>query len=223
MAQLNRQSVVGRASPRTFRSSDGTELTLISLASLLARVGWLSPVGPKASDRPCRTRNVIARYPSSMGNSMTPRTEDSRAIAVEFVKAIGDGRLDDVRRLLHDDVVAHAAAGVPFSGDYHGHEGLFGLLAKIFEVLEVSLSPDIQYFADKDNVVLYYRLTLTSRTSGESIEMRVAEVLSLRDGLIVELDVFYKDPGALATSLRPSRFAFERTSLILTPDQRRTF
>jgi hypothetical protein len=31
--------------------------------------------------------------------------------------------------------------------------------------------------------------------------MRVAEVVSVRDGLIVELDVFYKDPGALATFL----------------------
>ena len=50
---------------------------------------------------------------------MTTQTEDSRAIAVEFVTAIRDGRLVDVRRLLHDDVVAHAAAGLPFSGDYH--------------------------------------------------------------------------------------------------------
>jgi uncharacterized protein len=49
--------------------------------------------------------------------------------------------------------------------------------------------------------VLYYRLTLTARASSESIEMRVAEVMSVRDGLIVELDVFYKDPRALAALL----------------------
>jgi ketosteroid isomerase-like protein len=132
---------------------------------------------------------------------LTRQTEDSRAIAESFVKAIGDGRLDDVRRLLHDDVVAHATAGVPFSGDYYGHDGFFGLLAKIFEVLEVSLDPDIRYIADEENVVLYYRLTLTSRSSGKTVEMRVAEVLALRDGLIAELDVFYKDPVALATIL----------------------
>ena len=55
----------------------------------------------------------------------------------------------------------------------------------------------MQFLADDDKVVLYYRLTFTERGSGESIEMPVAEVLSVRDGLIVELDVFYKDPSAV--------------------------
>jgi uncharacterized protein len=141
------------------------------------------------------------RYPSKTGGSMTSQTEDCRAIVVKFVDAIGDGRLDDARSLLHDEFVVHAAAGVPYSGDYHGHEGFFGLLTKIYEVLELTPSPDMQYLADDDKVVLVYRLTFTARASRESIEMGVAEVLSIRDGLIAELDVFYKDPGAVASLL----------------------
>ncbi|ORA20611.1 hypothetical protein BST14_01070 [Mycobacterium arosiense ATCC BAA-1401 = DSM 45069] len=61
----------------------------------------------------------------------------------------------------------------------------------------------MQYLVDDDQeiVVLYYLLTFTAHASGESVEMKVAEVVSVRDGLIVELDVFYKNPSALTTLL----------------------
>jgi ketosteroid isomerase-like protein len=129
-------------------------------------------------------------------------TEDCRTIAVEFVETIGEGRLDDARRLLHDELVTHAADGLPYSGDYHGPAEFCELLGKIFELLEPTLGP-IQYLVDSDQekVVMYYRLKFTARASGASVEMNVAEVLSIRDGLIAELDVFYKDPSAVAALL----------------------
>jgi uncharacterized protein len=132
---------------------------------------------------------------------MTAQTDDCRAIVVTFVNAIGDRRLEDARSLLHDEFVVHAAGGVPYSGDYHGPEGFFELLMKIYEVLELTPSPEMQYLVDDEKVVLYYRLTFTARASGESVEMGVAEVLSVRDGLIVELDVFYKNPSAVKALL----------------------
>jgi ketosteroid isomerase-like protein len=136
-----------------------------------------------------------------MGGSMTPKAEDCREIVVKFVDAIGEGRLDDARRLLDDEFVCHAAAGLPYSGDYRGHEAFFGLLTKIYEVLELTPSPEMQFISDDGNVVLYYRLTFTARTLGKSVEIAVAEVLSVRDGLIVELDVFYKNPSAVEALL----------------------
>jgi uncharacterized protein len=127
--------------------------------------------------------------------------KDSRAVVTKFVSAIGAQRLDEARNLLHDDFVIHAAGDVPYSGDYQGPEGFFALLAKIFEVLELTPSPDMQYLADDDKVALYYRLTFTSRASGRRVEMGVAEVLTVRDGLITELDVFYKNPSAVTALL----------------------
>lgn len=128
-------------------------------------------------------------------------TVDARAIVERFVDAFGDGRLDDALSLLHDDFVVHAAGGVPYSGDYQGAEGFRDLIAKIFAVLDLTPSPEMQYLAEGNKVVLYYRLTFTARASGKSIKMGVAEVLSVRDGLIVELDVFYKDPSAVVALL----------------------
>ena len=132
---------------------------------------------------------------------MTADTEACRAIVENFVNAIGDQRLDDARSLLHDEFVIHAAGDVPYRGDYHGPEGFFALLEKIYQVVELIPSPEMQYLADGGKVVLYYRLTFTARVSGESVEMAVAEVLSVRDGLIVELDVFYKNPSAVTALL----------------------
>ena len=132
---------------------------------------------------------------------MTTMTEDNRALVVKFVSAVGEGRLDDARSLLHDEFVTHAAAGVPYSGEYRGPDRFFELLTKIYDVLEPTPSPDMQFLADDDKVVLYYRLTFTARASGERVEMSMAEVFTVHDGLIVELDVFYKDPLAVTALL----------------------
>jgi hypothetical protein len=132
---------------------------------------------------------------------MTAMTEDCQAIVIKFMNAIVDERLDDARSLLHDEFVVHEAGGVPYSGDYHGPRGFFELLMNINEVLELTPSPAIQYLLADDTVAMFYRLTFTARTTGESVEMGVVEVYSVRDGLIVELDVFYKDPSAVAALL----------------------
>jgi ketosteroid isomerase-like protein len=128
---------------------------------------------------------------------MTAQTEDSRALVGTFVDAFGDQRLDDALSLLHDEFVVHAAGDVPYSGDYFGPSGFLALITKMSEALELSPSPDMQFLADSNKVVLHYRLTFTARASGESVEMSVAEVFTVRDGLIVELDVFYKNPLAV--------------------------
>ena len=72
---------------------------------------------------------------------------------------------------------------------------------KIYEVLEPTPSPEMQYLAYDDKVVLYYRLTFTARASGESVEMSMADVFTVHEGLIVELDVFYKNPSAVEALL----------------------
>lgn len=126
---------------------------------------------------------------------------DAKVIVERFVGAFGDGRLDDALSLLHDDFVVHAAGGVPYSGDYHGAEGFSKLITKMLPVLELTPSPEMQYLVDGDKVVLYYSLTFTARASGESVDMSVAEVFTVRDGLIAALDVFYKDPSAVVALL----------------------
>ncbi|WNG93209.1 hypothetical protein [Mycobacterium sp. ITM-2016-00318] len=39
-----------------------------------------------------------------------------------------------------------------------------------------------------------YRLTFTSRASGQSVEMGMTEMFTVRGALVAELDVYYKNP-----------------------------
>ncbi len=129
-------------------------------------------------------------------------TADCRAVVERFVVAFGEGRLRDALDLLHDDFVVHAAGDVPYSGDYVGAEGFTDLITTMMEMLELTPSPDMQYLVDGDSVAIYYRLTFTARGSGKSVEMGVAEVFTVRDGLITELDVYYKNPSAVTALLK---------------------
>jgi len=128
----------------------------------------------------------------------------TRAVVEKFVVAFGDGRLQDALSLLHDDFVIHAAGDVPYSGDYLGAEGFSELITKMVAILDFTPSTDMQYIVDGDNVVLHYRLAFTSRASGKSIETAVTEVFSVRDGLITDIDVYYKNPSAVAALLETS-------------------
>jgi uncharacterized protein len=126
---------------------------------------------------------------------------DALAIVERFMNAIVEERLDDARGLLHDEFVAYEAGGVPYSGEYRGPQGFFDLLAKMTEGMEFTLGPAPQCLLAGDSVAVRSRVTFTSRGSGKSIEMRLVEVYTVRNGLIVELDVYYKDPSAVAALL----------------------
>jgi hypothetical protein len=126
---------------------------------------------------------------------------DALATVERFMKAVVEERLDDARGLLDDEFVAYEAGGVPYSGEYRGPQGFFDLLAKMTEGMELTLGPAPQCFLAGDSVAVRSRVTFTSRASGKSVEMRLVEVYTVRNGLIVELDVYYKDPSAVAALL----------------------
>ena len=133
---------------------------------------------------------------------MAPDTaERTLATVRRFIAATGVERRNERRSLLHDDFVVHEAGGLPFSGDYHGSQGFFELLNRMNDVLELTAGPITTAPLGGDTVAARFRLTFTSRASGKSVEMRLVEIYTVRDGRIAELDVYYKDPAAVAALL----------------------
>jgi uncharacterized protein len=118
-----------------------------------------------------------------------------------FMAATGAERLDERRSLLHDDFVVHEAGGLPFSGDYYGSQGFFELLTRMSDLLDLTPGPIATDALGDDAVAARFRLTFTSRASGKSVEMGLVEIYTVRDGRIAELDVYYKDPAAVAALL----------------------
>ena len=128
-------------------------------------------------------------------------TDDAQATVGGFMQALVEGRVADAHKLLHDDFVVYEAGGVPYSGEYRGPQGFFELFAKMNEVMELAPDPAVQFLLADDTVAVRYRLKFTARASGQSVEMGLVEIYTVRDGLIVELDVYYKDPPAIAALL----------------------
>jgi uncharacterized protein len=126
---------------------------------------------------------------------------DAQAKVGGFVKAIAGEQFDDARALLDREFVVYEAGGLPYSGEYHGPDGFFELLGKMNQAMELTPGETFQYLLADGTVAIRGRLKFTSRASGQSVEMGLVEIYTVRDGLIVELDVYYKDPSAVAALL----------------------
>lgn len=118
-----------------------------------------------------------------------------------FSRALGDRDLTKVESLLHRDLVVHTAGGLPYSGDYYGPQGFLELFAAMTQVLDLTPGPLCQQSLDEQTVVSRFRLRFVARASGKHVEMDLVEIYRVSDGLIVELDVYYKDPSAVAAAL----------------------
>ena len=128
----------------------------------------------------------------------TDTADTGPAIVRRFMNATGaDGRPERTR-LLHEDFVVSSAGGLPFSGDYRGPRGFFDLMEKMTEVLDLTPGPIALNPLGQNAVAASFRLTFTARSSGKCVEMDLVEIYTLRDGLIIKLDVYYKDPSAVA-------------------------
>jgi uncharacterized protein len=118
-----------------------------------------------------------------------------------FSRALGDRDLAKVESLLHRDLVVHTAGGLPYSGDYYGPQGFLELFAAMTQVLELTPGPLCQQSLDEQTVVSRFRLRFVARSSGKQAEMDLVEIYQVSDGLIVDLDVYYKDSSAVAAVL----------------------
>lgn len=142
----------------------------------------------------------------SATEGMTSTAEKSLVTVRRFSKALGEKNLGEACNLLHDDLVVYEAGGLPYSGDYHGPHGFVELLTKMNDVLELAAGPIVQHPLPDDTVVSRFRLKFTARASGKSVEMGLVEIYRVRDGMIVALDVYYKDPSAVTALLAESAF-----------------
>jgi uncharacterized protein len=118
-----------------------------------------------------------------------------------FSRALGDRDLATAESLLHRDLVVHTAGGLPYSGDYYGPQGFLELFATMTQAMDLTPGPLRQQSLDEQTVASRFRLRFLARASGKSAEMDLVEIYQVSDGQIVDLDVYYKDPSAVAAVL----------------------
>lgn len=126
---------------------------------------------------------------------------EALAVVRRFSRALGNRNLTEAECLLHPDLVVHTAGGLPYSGDYYGPQGFFELFAAMTQTMDLTPGPLRQQPLDEQTVVSRFRLLFVARASGKSAEMDLVEIYRLTDGMIIELDVYYKDSSAVAAVL----------------------
>src|SRR4051812_11936857 len=115
----------------------------------------------------------------------------------EVSAAFADGDMARMFNCFAEDCVIREAPGLPFGGDWVGHDGMramFELVAKHFELQPTLL--DV-YEASDSTVISYTMMRMTSK-SDETVDMPVLEIFNSRDGRIVEAIPFYWDVERLA-------------------------
>ena len=92
---------------------------------------------------------------------------------------------------LDPDVILHQSPDLPWGGEFHGHAGYEDWarqMSAAFDRLEVK---DTRTFLDGDTVVITCRLVTRSRTTGETLDLPMAQVVRVRGDRIVEFRPFY--------------------------------
>ena len=125
-------------------------------------------------------------------------TEGNVAVVRGFLDLVLEGKLDEACGLLSDDYVIREPRALPYGGDYHGPAGFRDLVMRLIAVVEPAQIGEAELRDAGEYVVVHAPSRFTSQASRESVEMDVVELYYVRDGKIVETDVYYKDPEAVA-------------------------
>ena len=124
--------------------------------------------------------------------------ESSGAIAARLVDAFAVGDLESALRTIHPRCVVHEPDAVPYAGDWPGRDGFGRLAAAMADLFEVTFRQRA-IIHDGDVAVMRADVTFTARATGRAVDTSVVEVYTVEGGLIVEVDVYYKDPEAIRT------------------------
>ncbi len=119
-------------------------------------------------------------------------------VVEQFEHAFVRGDMDQVLSLLADDIVVHEAASLPYPGDHRGHGGFLRLADAFNRVWQITSPLDLEFLdSGHTRVVVLVRFDVVARATGTPLTLELAEVYTVRDGKISDLDIYYRDTAAI--------------------------
>ncbi|MFG1941667.1 nuclear transport factor 2 family protein [Nonomuraea sp. NPDC048826] len=124
-----------------------------------------------------------------------------------YVAAGGFGKASyaHVAAYLDPEVVLHQAPGLPFtgSGTWRGHDGMERFLARFSEVWESMEFLEQEHWGDGNTVVVRNRVRFRARVTGQEVDTLIVQLITVKNGRMLECRPFYWDPAAIADACRP--------------------
>ena len=117
----------------------------------------------------------------------------------------GAGRASyaEVAAYLDPEVVLHQAPGLPFSGTWRGHGGMERVLA-VFSGMWASMAfLEQDHWGEGDTVVVRSRVLFRAKAIGREVDAPIVQVITVRDGRLLECRPFYWDPAAITAAVTP--------------------
>ncbi|MFI6396291.1 nuclear transport factor 2 family protein [Nonomuraea sp. NPDC050540] len=146
--------------------------------------------------------------------SRSPRAADAWTVMERFYAAeaayvaaggFGKAGYEPVAALLDPEVVLHQAPGLPFTGTgiWRGHEEMERFLAVFSEVWESMEFLEQEHWGDANTVVVRNRVRFRARSTGKQVDTLIVQLITVRDGRMLECRPFYWDPQAIAEACQP--------------------
>lgn len=120
-----------------------------------------------------------------------------KAIVQAVYAHAGAGDWEACEACLSPDLLIFEADGLPYAGTFRGRDALQRLHG---QVMAHWADPRIDFHAmtaGDGHVVSLVTFHLTSRMTGKSVAMPLAEVFRIEAGLVTEIRPFYFDPAAV--------------------------
>ncbi|MEV0620581.1 nuclear transport factor 2 family protein [Nonomuraea sp. NPDC050404] len=122
------------------------------------------------------------------------------AAEAAYVAAGGPGKAsyDQVAEHLDPEVVLYQAPGLPFTGTWRGRDGMERFLAVFSGLWESMEFLEQDHWGDDDTVVVRSRVRFRARATGREIDTLILQVVTVRDGRMLECRPVYWDPAAVS-------------------------
>ncbi len=122
------------------------------------------------------------------------------AAEMQFMKSAHED-FAGIAGIFHQEIVVHEPASLPYAGDWRGHTSLGALFKSMHDVWSLMNVEDMRATIDGDTLFMCCILVATARRSGKEVRQPFAEVLRIKDGLVIEGTPYYYDTAAICAAL----------------------
>jgi ketosteroid isomerase-like protein len=121
----------------------------------------------------------------------------AKQLQQEIYQAYADGDMELMFSYFSEDCIVREAPGLPFGGEWVGHDGMRSMFATMAEHFEMEATLLDVYEASPSTVIMHSLFRMTSK-HGETVDMPVLEIFNCRDDHVFEAIPFYWDAARLA-------------------------
>ena len=114
-----------------------------------------------------------------------------------FYELMGQDRFQEAEAYLDEAIVVRESPDLPFGGDYHGLSGNAELVGKMTSVFDLAIK-HADFYDAGDTVTARLHACFTPKATGTPLDLDIVELLKVRDGKIVDIEIFHKTPSVLA-------------------------